>query len=283
MLPKLHRHYPRAATGNSAFQSGFTLIELLVVIAIIGILAALLLSAISRAKERALRTKCLSNVKQFDLALLSYAQDNRDRLPPNDNQTPIAYNWPIVQILMSQYGLTRDVMYDPGAPNTTADFYRGAAGSAVLLGYASSFGTNGLYLKSVDRNVSIIPQPVQMGAILLPAPNASQRVLVAGTILTALGENNPNPEFRSNYHYELHVMNFWSSDGSNHNFDVISFKPAHPLPGRRTDLTPSPLPDFTSGGKPAGDNLGMLDGSAKWRKFDAMLPRSDPASSVTWW
>ena len=63
-------------------RTGFTLVELLVVIAIIGILAALLLPGLARAKEKSKMTRCLNNLKQLGLGIMMYVHDSNDRLPP---------------------------------------------------------------------------------------------------------------------------------------------------------------------------------------------------------
>jgi prepilin-type N-terminal cleavage/methylation domain-containing protein/prepilin-type processing-associated H-X9-DG protein len=74
-------------------RKGFTLIELLVVIAIIAILAAILFPVFAKAREKARQSSCLSNIKQINLAILSYAQDYDEVLPQAYYWTPTRYSY----------------------------------------------------------------------------------------------------------------------------------------------------------------------------------------------
>ncbi|MEN6644139.1 MAG: DUF1559 domain-containing protein [Armatimonadia bacterium] len=74
-------------------RRGFTLIELLVVIAIIAILAAILFPVFAKAREKARQSSCLSNIKQINLAILSYAQDYDERFPVAYYWTPTRYSY----------------------------------------------------------------------------------------------------------------------------------------------------------------------------------------------
>jgi prepilin-type N-terminal cleavage/methylation domain-containing protein/prepilin-type processing-associated H-X9-DG protein len=99
---------------ESKRRPAFTLIELLVVIAIIAILAAMLLPALAKAKERAKIAQCKSNEHQLSVAMILYANDNSDKLP--DCQNLGVWVWDVSAYVMTNFLQTagrQDMFYCP--------------------------------------------------------------------------------------------------------------------------------------------------------------------------
>lgn len=121
-------------SSGARSRNAFTLIELLVVIAIIAILAALLVPALTRAKGEARKTSCMNRLRQWQMALILYAQDNEDETPresaftPGVTLNPWLHVYPPLAFDVWYNALPRQIEQRPSSafaqpPTVRADFY----------------------------------------------------------------------------------------------------------------------------------------------------------------
>jgi len=226
-------------------RKAFTLIEILVVIAVIALLMAILLPVLARAKESARRCVCRSHLRQFILGIHLYANDNKERLPsglsdnrnPRDEHTPIlsrAVRNALVDVIGSDGPLMCPWLRKPFT-DPDGWYYSDHGGYGYVIGYNYLGGHQGT------------PWP------LLGLANAEWK--------------SPQSTADDSSIPIVTELNAWTT-GGNWTFAPHGHRGPILQAGDSTNPAARGIPSEQIGA--VGGNVGLLDGSASWKKIADM-------------
>lgn len=261
----LRRRHDTASRRQSLH--GFTLIELLIVISIIALLLAILVPALGKAKEKAWRVICGSNLRQIGLGLTMYDTDNKGRLPLHDAGSNI-WLWDTTNettdFIQAYTGAEKEFFYCP-----SASYWRR---NPEMIDYYWDFNnlsyrvTGYYWLLKRGPNTQVFTTPSG-------APFYNERNLTGSKqYVDRLDIKNP-----SGHELVLDTVNSMDKTGSFDDFFEYIKNPSHP------DHTPHPTNHYNSRtGKPQGSNIIYVDQHVDWRDFKMMEKRIDFQTMRNW-